>query len=127
MTSKYQPLTNAQLKFLQDIPVNLTVDIGSVETNAAELLDIAQGTTFEFSFHPDKELLLSVEGEVLAAGRFVIDSERFGIEITRLIGTAQDCPLDLSSKQFPAHWSNDQSLSQAHINNMQIENVSEVL
>lgn len=85
--------TNHQFKLLADIPVRMSVEVGSTSLRLAEVMDLAEGRIVELDRQADDLLDIMVNGALIAKGEVVTVNGRYGIRIvdiaaaeTRLAG-----------------------------------------
>jgi flagellar motor switch protein FliN len=72
---------------LADIPVRLSVEVGSTALPLAELLDLAEGSVVELD-RPSHELLdVMANGTLIAKGEVVTVNGRFGIRIVDVVAS----------------------------------------
>ncbi|MBB3982443.1 flagellar motor switch protein FliN/FliY [Sphingobium fontiphilum] len=84
---------NRQFKLLADIPVRMSVEVGSTSLRLAEVMDLAEGSIVELDRQADELLDIMVNGALIAKGEVVTVNGRYGIRIvdiaaaeTRLAG-----------------------------------------
>ena len=68
-------------KLLAELDVSVSVDIGEFQLTAADIVDLAPGQTFEFSYDQDVPATLRVCGEEIAIARFVKDDKGLFLEV----------------------------------------------
>ncbi|MET0370763.1 MAG: flagellar motor switch protein FliN [Sphingobium sp.] len=85
--------TNHQFKLLADIPVRMSVEVGSTSLRLAEIMDLTEGRVVELDRQADDLLDIMVNGALIAKGEVVTVNGRYGIRIvdiaaaeTRLAG-----------------------------------------
>jgi len=86
MTSFDEPSPN--LKLLLDVPVNVTVELGSCKLPMGEVLQLATGSVVQLEKTAEEPVELFVNGKLLARGEVIVVDNRFGIKITELVGGA---------------------------------------
>jgi flagellar motor switch protein FliN len=77
------------LDIVLDVPVKLTVELGSCLLPMKEVLQLAAGSVVQLDKIADEPVLLSVNRKLVARGEVVVVENRFGIKITEMIGGAQ--------------------------------------
>ena len=77
----------ANLDVLLDVPVSLTVELGSCQMPMREVLELAVGSVVQLDKVADEPVQLSVNRKLVARGEVVVVDNRFGIKITELIGS----------------------------------------
>lgn len=73
---------NADLDFIMDIPVNLTVELGQTRVAIKELLDLTPGSVIELGASVGTPLNILINGCLIAAGEVVIIDNKYGIRLT---------------------------------------------
>jgi flagellar motor switch protein FliN/FliY len=79
--------TPASLEVLLDVPVNLSVELGSCRMSMREVLQLAVGSVVQLDKIADAPVDLYVNRKLVARGEVVVVEDRFGIKITELTGT----------------------------------------
>ncbi len=70
---------------LAQIPLRLSVEIGSVSRSLQELLDLTQGTVVALDRPIDAPVDILANGTVIARGEVVNAGERYGVRITEVV------------------------------------------
>jgi flagellar motor switch protein FliN len=78
----------ANLNLVLDVPVNLTIELGSCQLPMREVLQLAVGSVVQLDKAADAPVELSVNGKLIARGEVVVIEDRFGLKITEVIGAA---------------------------------------
>ena len=74
-------------RLLSDIPVRLSVEVGSTSLKLAELLDLAEGSVVELDRQANELLDILVNGTLVAKGEVVTVNGRFGIRVVDVVAT----------------------------------------
>lgn len=75
----------AGLDTILDIPVTLSVEIGSTEVSIRNLLQLNQGSVVELDRLAGEPLNVLVNGTLIAHGEVVVVNEKFGIRLTDVV------------------------------------------
>ena len=75
----------ASFDMIQDIPVNLTVELGRTKIAIRSLLQLAQGSVIELDGLAGEPMDVLVNGCLIAQGEVVVVNDRFGIRLTDII------------------------------------------
>jgi flagellar motor switch protein FliN len=75
------------MRLLSDIPVRLSVEVGSTSLKLAELLDLAEGSVVELDRQANELLDIMVNGTLVAKGEVVTVNGRFGIRVVDVVAT----------------------------------------
>jgi flagellar motor switch protein FliN/FliY len=72
-------------KFLGDIPVQVTVELGQAELNLKDVLGLAEGTIVELNRLAGEPLDLKIGGQLIAQGEVVAVDDNYGLRITNVL------------------------------------------
>ena len=76
---------NRHFKLLADIPVRMSVEVGSTSLRLAEVMDLAEGSIVELDRQADDLLDIMVNGALIAKGEVVTVNGRFGIRVLEVV------------------------------------------
>ena len=78
---------DSQVNFglLLDVPVSLTVELGSCKLPMREVLALASGSVVTLDKVAEDPVELLVNGKLLARGEVVVVDNKFGIKVTEII------------------------------------------
>jgi flagellar motor switch protein FliN/FliY len=79
----------ANLNLVLDVPVSLTIELGSCQLPMREVLQLSVGSVVQLDKAADAPVELSVNGKLIARGEVVVIEDRYGVKITEVIGVAQ--------------------------------------
>jgi flagellar motor switch protein FliN/FliY len=74
------------LNLVMDVPVNLTIELGSCQLPMRDVLQLIVGSVVQLEKSADAPVELSVNGKLIARGEVVVIEERFGLKITEVLG-----------------------------------------
>jgi flagellar motor switch protein FliN/FliY len=74
------------LNLVLDVPVSLTIELGSCQLPMKEVLQLSIGSVVQLDKSADAPVELSVNGKLIARGEVVVIEDKFGIKITEVIG-----------------------------------------
>ena len=74
------------LNLVLDVPVSLTIELGSCQLPMKEVLQLSIGSVVQLDKPADAPVELSVNGKLIARGEVVVIEDKFGIKITEVIG-----------------------------------------
>jgi flagellar motor switch protein FliN/FliY len=80
---------NPDLEVILDIPVNISMVVGSTQINIRNLLQLNQGSVIELDRLAGEPLDVMVNNTLLAHGEVVVVNEKFGIRLTDVISAAE--------------------------------------
>lgn len=80
-----EPPGGAGWGLLAQIPLRLSVEIGSVSRSMQDLLDLQQGAVVVLDRPVDDPVDILANGTVIARGEVVNAGERYGVRITEVI------------------------------------------
>ncbi|MGC1509492.1 flagellar motor switch protein FliN [Ketobacter sp. MCCC 1A13808] len=72
-----------------DIPVTLSMEVGSTDISIRNLLQLNQGSVIELDRLAGEPLDVLVNGTLIAHGEVVVVNEKFGIRLTDVISPAE--------------------------------------
>ena len=78
----------ANLNLVLDVPVSLTIELGSCQLPMKEVLQLNIGSVVQLDKPADAPVELSVNGKLIARGEVGVVEDRFGVKITEVIGSA---------------------------------------
>ena len=81
---------SSNLDLVLDVPVSLTIELGSCRLPMKEVLQLNTGSVVQLDKQADAPVELSVNGKLVARGEVVVVEERFGVKITEVIGMKAD-------------------------------------
>lgn len=73
------------MRMLADIPLRLSVEVGSTSLKLSELLDLAEGSVVELDRQANELLDILVNGTLVAKGEVVTVNGRFGIRVVDVV------------------------------------------
>jgi flagellar motor switch protein FliN/FliY len=76
-----------QFRLLADIPVRMSVEVGSTSLKLAEVMDLAEGSVVELDRQADDLLDIMVNGALIAKGEVVQVNGRYGIRVVEVATT----------------------------------------
>ncbi len=87
-TSGRKP-TMRELDFLLDIPLEVSVELGSTSMLINDLLQLGQGSVIELNKLAGEPLEILVNHTLIARGEAVVINEKFGVRITDIISPTE--------------------------------------
>jgi len=82
-----QALGRRNYGLLADIPVRLSVEVGSTALKLSELMELAEGSVVELDRQSHELLDIMANGTLIAKGEVVTVNGRFGIRVVEVIAT----------------------------------------
>ncbi len=76
------------LEVLLDVPVNLSVELGSCQMPMRDVLQLKTGSVVQLEKVADAPVEVLVNRKLVARGQVVVVDDRFGIKITELVNGA---------------------------------------
>ncbi|WP_176591927.1 flagellar motor switch protein FliN [Sphingobium sp. EM0848] len=80
-------VNNRQFRLLADIPVRMSVEVGSTSLRLAQVMDLAEGSVVELDRQADDLLDIMVNGALIAKGEVVTVNGRYGVRIVEIAAT----------------------------------------
>ena len=78
----------SNLNLVLDVPVSLTIELGSCQLPMKEVLQLNVGSVVQLDKPADAPVELSVNDKLIARGEVVVIEDRFGVKITEVIGNS---------------------------------------
>nr|WP_246152728.1 flagellar motor switch protein FliN [Sphingomonas montanisoli] len=75
----------ANYRLLQDIPLRLSVEVGSTSMRLADLMDLGAGSVVELDRQANELLDILVNGTLVAKGEVVTVNGKFGIRVVDVV------------------------------------------
>ena len=82
-------LDGPNLDVILDIPVSISMEVGSTDINIRNLLQLNQGSVIELDRLAGEPLDVLVNGTLIAHGEVVVVNEKFGIRLTDVISPGE--------------------------------------
>lgn len=82
-------LEGPNLDVILDIPVSISMEVGSTEISIRNLLQLNQGSVIELDRLAGEALDVLVNGTLIAHGEVVVVNEKFGIRLTDVISPSE--------------------------------------
>ena len=80
---------NPDLEVILDIPVNISMVVGSTQISIRNLLQLNQGSVIELDRLAGEPLDVMVNDTLIAHGEVVVVNEKFGIRLTDVVSAAE--------------------------------------
>ncbi len=80
-----EDLQTANLEVVLDVPVSLTVELGSCLLPMREVLQLNIGSVVQLDKAADEPVQLMINGKLIGRGEVVVLENRLGIKITELV------------------------------------------
>jgi flagellar motor switch protein FliN/FliY len=74
-----------EARSLGDIPVQVTVELGTTDLSLKEILELSEGSIIELSRLAGEPLDLKVGGQLVAQGEVVAVDDYYGLRITNVV------------------------------------------
>lgn len=84
-----EKLSLRQVKFLSDVKLGVDVVVGTFSASVEELIDLAPGSTFDFSFDPRDSVAVTLHGEKICDARFIVEDGALRLEVIGTVYEAQ--------------------------------------
>ncbi len=81
--------TPRDMEFLLDIPVEVTVELGTAKMPIRELLQLGQGSVIELAKLAGEPMEILANNKLIARGEVVVVNEKFGIRLTDIISPTE--------------------------------------
>ncbi|MEG2911104.1 MAG: flagellar motor switch protein FliN [Pseudomonas sp.] len=82
-------LDGPNLDVILDIPVSISMEVGSTDINIRNLLQLNQGSVIELDRLAGEPLDVLVNGTLIAHGEVVVINDRFGVRLTDVVSPSE--------------------------------------
>lgn len=72
------------MRLLADIPVRMSVEVGSTQLRLAEIMNLGEGSVVQLDRQADELLDIMVNGTLVARGEVVTVNGRYGIRVVEI-------------------------------------------
>ena len=76
---------DANISFLMDVPLQLTVELGRTRKLIRDILELTQGSVVELDKLAGEAVDILVNGKLIAKGEVVVIDEHFGVRLTDIV------------------------------------------
>ncbi|WP_067099745.1 flagellar motor switch protein FliN [Marinomonas atlantica] len=83
------PALSSDMELIMDIPVTLSMELGSTEIAIRNLLQLTQGSVVELDRFAGEPLDVLVNGTLIAHGEVVVVNDRYGIRLTDVVSPSE--------------------------------------
>jgi flagellar motor switch protein FliN/FliY len=84
-----QPALPGNLDLLLDIPMQVSVQLGSARMLIRDLLQLGQGSVIELEKQAGEPMEVLVNNRLVARGEVVVVNEKFGVRLTDVVSAAE--------------------------------------
>ncbi len=84
------PDEQSNFELIQNVPLELSVEVGRARKLVREVLDLTTGSIVELDKQAGDPVDIIVNGQMIAHGEVVVIDESFGVRITEILGKKQD-------------------------------------
>ena len=77
------------LEFILDIPMQITVTLGSTKMLIRDLLQLGQGSVIELEKLAGEPMEVLVNNRLVARGEVVVVNEKFGVRLTDVVSAVE--------------------------------------
>jgi flagellar motor switch protein FliN len=81
--------SHANLDFLLDVPLQVTVELGRCKITISELLKLSKGSVLELNKVAGEALDFRVNDRLVARGEAIVINDRFGVRLTNVISPTE--------------------------------------
>lgn len=83
------PKADVNLDLVLDIPVNVSLRVGSTDISIRDLVRLVEGSVIALEQDADEPMDVLVNGTLIAHGEIVVVDDRFGVRLTDVIGPVE--------------------------------------
>ena len=82
---KPDPDARADIDFILDIPLEVSIELGRTKMLIQDLLKLGQGSVVELPKPAGDTLEIFANGKLIAKGEVVVMNEKYGVRITEIV------------------------------------------
>lgn len=82
-----QTVYGGNLDLIMDVPLNVSVLVGSTKRRLRDVLNLNNGSVVELDKQADAPVDIIVNGQLIARGEVVVIDDNFGVKITEIVNT----------------------------------------
>lgn len=79
--------TVANFRLLADVPIRLSVQVGSTAMKLSDLIELVEGSVVELDRQTHELLDITANGTLIARGEVVMVNGRFGVRVVDVVNT----------------------------------------
>ncbi|MGZ8939078.1 MAG: flagellar motor switch protein FliN [Limisphaerales bacterium] len=87
MTTKMPTELPTNFDMFMDVPVSVTVQLGSCQLSMREVLQLNPGSVVQLDKLADAPVEVLINDKLVARGEVVVIENKFGIKITEMVGS----------------------------------------
>lgn len=87
--SPMTPDETANFDLIQDVPLELSVEVGRARKRVKEVIDFSVGSIIELDKQAGDPVDIIVNGQLIAHGEVVVIDESFGVRVTEIVGKSK--------------------------------------
>ncbi|MDD7804389.1 MAG: flagellar motor switch protein FliN [Endozoicomonas sp. (ex Botrylloides leachii)] len=88
-TNNIQPQSLDDLAMILDIPVTLSLELGSTKINVSDLMQLNKGSIVELEKEASEPMEVMVNGTLIAYAEVVVINEKYGIRFLDVISKSE--------------------------------------
>lgn len=83
------PREDINLDLVLDVPVNVTLRVGSTDISIRDLVGLAEGSVVALDQEAGQAMDVLVNGTLIAHGEIVVVDDKFGVRLTDVVSPAE--------------------------------------
>lgn len=83
------PGSDVNLDLVLDVPVNVSLRVGSTELSIRDLVKLVEGSVIALDRQADEAMDVLVNGTLIAHGEIVVVDDRFGVRLTDVVSPVE--------------------------------------
>lgn len=84
-----KPPADVNLDLILDVPVSVTLRVGSTEISIRDLVQLVEGSVVALDRESSEPMDVMVNGTLIAHGEIVVVDEKFGVRLTDVVSPAE--------------------------------------
>ncbi|MEG1778112.1 MAG: flagellar motor switch protein FliN, partial [Angelakisella sp.] len=83
------PIMGGNMDLMMNVPLNVSVEIGSTKRKIKDIMEFNQGSVIELEKQAGAPVDVVVNGQLFARGDVIVVDDNFGVRITEILGTKE--------------------------------------
>ena len=84
-----QPSADVNLDLILDVPVSVSLHVGSTEITIRDLVQLVEGSVVALERESSEPMDVQVNGTLIAHGEIVVVDDKFGVRLTDVVSPAE--------------------------------------
>lgn len=90
-------------EFLGDVPLQVSAELGQIETTVKEILALMEGSVIELDKLAGEPLEILINGRTICRGEVIVINEKYGIRMTDIVNPNEKGGSEFGRRSYKAH------------------------